>query len=161
MLALALAALVAATPPVHQVHPDKLFAHQLPAARSSGVSVLLPTNLPQYAPQTGLFPSVTHGRGHYELQLGAVAHCNGADACFVAEFSANRGGTHTGAANVHLNGGVSAWYRPISCGASCAPANLWWRRNGVLYQIQVKDPVAPARTMMIALGNSALAAGAR
>jgi hypothetical protein len=29
-------------------------------------------------------------------------------------------------------------FRPVSCGGSCAPANLWWEQNGVMYQIQIR-----------------------
>jgi len=29
-------------------------------------------------------------------------------------------------------------FRPVSCGGSCAPANIWWEQNGVMYQIQIK-----------------------
>ena len=29
-------------------------------------------------------------------------------------------------------------FRAVSCGGSCAPANLWWEQNGVMYQIQIK-----------------------
>jgi hypothetical protein len=39
---------------------------------------------------------------------------------------------------VALAGGVCGVFRSISCGGSCAPANLWWRQNGVTYQIQIK-----------------------
>lgn len=33
----------------------------------------------------------------------------------------------------HLHG----FFRAVSCSGSCAPANLWWEQNGVLYQIQL------------------------
>jgi hypothetical protein len=39
---------------------------------------------------------------------------------------------------IALSGGRTAIFRPISCKGSCAPANLWWERNGVTYQIQAK-----------------------
>jgi hypothetical protein len=39
---------------------------------------------------------------------------------------------------VALAGGLSGMFRPVSCGGSCAPANLWWEQNGVMYQIQIK-----------------------
>ena len=29
-------------------------------------------------------------------------------------------------------------FLPVSCGGSCAPANLWWEQNGVMYPIQIK-----------------------
>lgn len=39
---------------------------------------------------------------------------------------------------VALAGGLIGMFRPVSCGGSCAPANLWWEQNGVMYQIQIK-----------------------
>jgi hypothetical protein len=39
---------------------------------------------------------------------------------------------------VALSGGRTGMFRPVSCGSSCAPANLWWEQNGVMYQIQIK-----------------------
>jgi hypothetical protein len=39
---------------------------------------------------------------------------------------------------VALSGGRTGMFRAVSCGGSCAPANLWWEQNGVMYQIQVK-----------------------
>jgi hypothetical protein len=43
-----------------------------------------------------------------------------------------------GASRVALAHGVTGFFRPVSCGGSCAPANLWWICDGVQYQIQVK-----------------------
>lgn len=39
-----------------------------------------------------------------------------------------------------LAGGRVALFSPVSCGGSCAPANLWWEQNGVQYEIQIKLP---------------------
>jgi hypothetical protein len=39
---------------------------------------------------------------------------------------------------VALSGGRTGIFRAVSCGGSCAPANLWWEQNGVMYQIQIK-----------------------
>jgi len=39
---------------------------------------------------------------------------------------------------VALSAGRTGMFRPVSCGGSCAPANLWWEQNGVMYQIQIK-----------------------
>ena len=39
---------------------------------------------------------------------------------------------------VGLSGGRIGMFRPVSCGGSCAPANLWWEQNGVMFQIQIK-----------------------
>jgi len=37
-----------------------------------------------------------------------------------------------------LASGIVGMFRPVSCGGSCAPANLWWEQGGVMYQIQIK-----------------------
>jgi hypothetical protein len=39
---------------------------------------------------------------------------------------------------VALSRGRKGMFTPVSCGGSCAPANLWWEQNGVMYQIQIK-----------------------
>jgi hypothetical protein len=39
---------------------------------------------------------------------------------------------------IRLANGIVAHFSPVSCGGSCAPANLWWVQNGVEYQIQIK-----------------------
>jgi hypothetical protein len=39
---------------------------------------------------------------------------------------------------VSLSGGRVGMFSAVSCGGSCAPANLWWEQNGVMYQIQIK-----------------------
>jgi len=41
---------------------------------------------------------------------------------------------------VHLGNGIDASFRPVSCGGSCAPANLWWHMSGHEYSVQLKLP---------------------
>ncbi|MBV9573607.1 MAG: hypothetical protein JOY93_06100 [Acidobacteriales bacterium] len=41
---------------------------------------------------------------------------------------------------VKLAHGLRGFFRAVSCGGSCAPANLWWEQNGTLYQIQLHLP---------------------
>lgn len=43
-----------------------------------------------------------------------------------------------GKRGIRLANGNTAYFSPVSCGGSCAPANLWWVQNGVEYQIQIK-----------------------
>jgi hypothetical protein len=38
---------------------------------------------------------------------------------------------------VDLSRGRTGMFIPVSCGGSCAPENLWWEQNGVMYQIQI------------------------
>lgn len=38
---------------------------------------------------------------------------------------------------VDLSRGRTGMFIPVSCGGSCAPENLGWEQNGVMYQIQI------------------------
>ena len=63
---------------------------------------------------------------------------------------------------VALSGGRTGMFRPVSCGGSCAPANLWWAQNGVMYQIQMKLrsglPEKDEETILVETANSTVAA---
>ena len=67
---------------------------------------------------------------------------DGGDAAFAAGFGGStrifgpQGLPNT--RRVALSGGRTGMFRPVSCGGSCAPANLCWEQNGVMYQIQIK-----------------------
>lgn len=41
---------------------------------------------------------------------------------------------------VRLKNGITAHFRAISCGGSCAPVNLWWQQEGAQYALQVNMP---------------------
>ena len=63
----------------------------------------------------------------------------GVDASFAAGFGGSTRLEHLPDAHlVKLSGGRTGMFMPVSCGGSCAPANLWWEQNGVMYQIQIK-----------------------
>ena len=61
---------------------------------------------------------------------------------------------------VSLSGGRSALFRAVSCGGSCAPANLWWEQNGAMYQIQIKlssaMPERRQKRILVETANSML-----
>ena len=66
---------------------------------------------------------------------------------------------------VELSKGILGYFRPVSCGGSCAPANLWWKEDRVLYQIQLKlsstVPEKDQQSVLAAAANSAILAGPR
>ena len=66
---------------------------------------------------------------------------------------------------VKLSHGQLGYFRPVSCGGSCAPANLWWKEDRVLYQIQLRlSPHLSEKDQqgkMISVANSAILAGPR
>jgi hypothetical protein len=103
------------------------------------IAILLPSKLPA--------PIRTRD---IKLASGTVSE----DGYFISLFFTNMGSNATFAAcfggstrvlrdlpntrPVALAGGLLGMFRPVSCGGSCAPANLWWEQNGVMYQIQIK-----------------------
>jgi hypothetical protein len=66
---------------------------------------------------------------------------------------------------VKLARGMRGSFRPVSCGGSCAPANLWWQEGGVLYQIQMKLPSTlreqAQKNAITSVADSAILAGPR
>jgi hypothetical protein len=63
------------------------------------------------------------------------------DATFAARISGSTKKTVGALPNtvvVKLLNGASAQFRPVQCGGSCAPANLWWQVEGVEYSVQLK-----------------------
>ena len=66
----------------------------------------------------------------------------GSDATYAAGFGASTRlvGDVPHSHRIKLAGGRMAIFSVVSCGGSCAPANLWWEQNGVLYDIQIKLP---------------------
>ena len=66
--------------------------------------------------------------------------------------------THT----VALTHGRTGLFRPVYCGGSCAPANLWWEQHGLMYQIQIKlnseTPEKDQQKILVAAANSIVTA---
>jgi hypothetical protein len=92
------------------------------------------------------------------------------NAGFAASFGARDNATYsprelTNVQEVKLAGGIVGFFRPVSCGGSCAPANLWWERGSALYTLQLKLPSAldekRQRKIITQVGNSAILAGPR
>jgi hypothetical protein len=97
-------------------------------------------------------------RGRYDLELAGSSRCHGADACFIAAFTARRGQALGERANVRLARGVRGVYHPLSCGASCSPPSIAWVQRGVRYDVQIRitAPRSRERAAMVALANSAI-----
>jgi hypothetical protein len=124
--------------------------------QQSGVPVLVPDRMAlDYGGK--LYASGSGGRNSWALSLSGAPQCGGATACFLAEFSGRRGGHPSFSHPVRLRGGVTGYYKPLSCGGSCSPPALQFLRSGVLYEIQAKVPRSKAD--LVAAANSALRAG--
>ena len=134
----------------------------------SNLAVLLPSRLPR--PFTPVKHAVVQSASKDEYSISLYFQLNVGYSGFAASFDAN---AHPGygpkeipnASEVQLSNGVIGYFRPVSCGGACAPANLWWEEDHVLYQIQLKlSPElseANQQKTIVATANSAIAAGPR
>jgi hypothetical protein len=130
---------------------------------STPLAILLPDSLDLDFAGT-VHASGSGGRRAWSFALAGAPNCGGATACFLASFTAQRGGTPAFRTRVRLRGGIPGWFKPLTCGASCSPPVLQYRRRGVLYEIAAKVPDATAaaqRARLVAAANAALRAGPR
>jgi hypothetical protein len=137
-----------------------LLARQIKAVHRAHpfLTVLLPTTMALDAGR--LYGGGGPDRHGYELMVGAVPHCTG-DACFVADFTARRGGTVYGQPT-RVRGAARAGFVPLSCGASCAPPQLDFVVHGVRYTIQARlRSSRHDRATLVAAAEAAIRAGAR
>jgi hypothetical protein len=107
----------------------------------------------------GVYGDGSGTKRRYEFEVAATQEC-GANACFLARFAGERGGEPSFTREVDLLGGITGYYKPLSCGGSCSPPMIEWEQGGVLYSIQAKLGVsgrARQRRAMIAAANSAIA----
>src|SRR5204862_8131267 len=98
----------------------------------------------------------------YELGTG--------NAGYAASFSGKNNSPYSPRAlgnirEVKLTRGIVGFFRAVSCGGSCAPANLWWEQGASLYQIQLKlgSTLGEKKQQKIIteIANSAIQAGQR
>jgi len=140
--------------------PDLVEKPLIAVKKVTKVDVLLPSRL-----STDLRRLYSEGRGRagsYRFELGAVRDCGTATACYVAGFRARRGAKPSNRRKVALRGGRRGYFRPTSCGASCAAPSIEWVRKGVLYTIEAKlGTQRTERRILIRLANSAIANGPR
>jgi hypothetical protein len=153
----------------HSRAPAQVFKSLLPQIKEqTKVPVFLPSDLPQqigkakYSVAGDLQADKYEISLYYELGIG--------DAGFAAFFTGQADAKYRpeelpNVKEVKLARGTKGFFWPVSCGGSCAPANLWWMDGGVLYQIQLKLPATMSErdqeNMIIAAANSAITAGPR
>ena len=161
LLALALLLLLPAAAPAKTLDLPELFQEVLPEVKAqTDVPVLLPQ---RYRSDTRRnVPSGIGGAGGYSLGIASVRNCGGATACFVADFSATKGGRPFGPRKATLAKGRKARFKPLTCGASCSPPSIEWKERGVVYRIAAN--VGDKRTergLLIKMANEAIRRGPR
>lgn len=166
---IAAAAALAAAAPAAAVIAQPTAGRSLPAVLAKQIravnrarrapAVLLPRSMPLDAQH--LYPSGGPRGFGYDLELGALRGCGGADACFVADFTAAKAHTVFGK-RVHVRGASKAGFFPLSCGASCSPPQIDFLVRGTRYTIQANltSPHGDRRALIDA-AQSAISGGAR
>jgi hypothetical protein len=139
-----------------------LFAGQIHAinAAAKAPPVLVPRAMPLDAKH--LYPSGGPSGERYDLEIGAVRNCGGANACFVADFTAAPGRTVFGK-RVTVTGATKAGFTPLSCGASCSPPQIVFIVHGIRYTIQanLRKTAKGDRATLIGAAELAISAGPR
>jgi hypothetical protein len=135
---------------------------------TSRIPVLLPNELPSAIATAKHAVVDTAGVDEYAITL--YYELGTGDAGFAASFSAQGKPKFnpqevTNVEPVNLAHDLHGFFRAVSCGGSCAPANLWWEENGVLYVIQLElSPDMSDRDQentIVAVVNSAIMGGPR
>jgi hypothetical protein len=158
MLAPLLAAFALVAPPADL---NALFAAELPQVKEkTTLAILLPDRMP--GAWKKLYASGYGKRDSYGFELGSAPDCGGATACFVAEFTAVKGGQPFGRGRATLARGRHGRYQPLSCGASCAPPSISWRERGATYTIQANvGTQRTSREILIKMADQAIVDGPR
>jgi hypothetical protein len=135
------------------------------AKQITDVPVLFPTSLPAFTEDDSAMVSFVDGdKDRYDISLYQRGNDGGAT-IFVGEFTGDR----------HLEGGrigrpvrlidhITGYFRPRSCGGSCAPNSIEWSVKGVHYEIQLRfgfDSNQAEQKTMVDAANSAIAAGSK
>jgi hypothetical protein len=161
LLVTALAVLLAAVPAyaaVKQVNvPSKFSGSLAQVKQKAGIPVRIPSRLRGPVKPSRIFGDASARKGKYRLELGVTRQCNGSNACFVAAFFGEKGGSITNSTAVALHGGITGYFAQGGCGASCAPNSIEWMQGGVRYEIQFKNRKRALRR----LANQAIDAGPR
>ncbi|MEA2134613.1 MAG: hypothetical protein QOC68_2522 [Solirubrobacteraceae bacterium] len=140
--------------------PDLVAKPLIAVNKATKLDVLLPSRMTTHLKR--LYSAGSGRERSYDFEIGAVRNCHSATACFVASFRARAGAKPSNPSKVKLRGGRRGYFRPLSCGASCAAPSLEWVQDGVLYTIEAKlGTKRTERKILVRLANSAIAKGPR
>ena len=144
------------------ISPPSIFKTKLPNVKTkSGLDVYLPSHYRVFTNRR-VSGTATAEDGFYDLEMGIGRRCNGANACFVGNFTGTRGADPAFGRKARLTGGRTGYWKGITCGASCSPAEIQWVEKGVLYSVSTKAVgVKKEKATLVKLANSAINAGPR
>jgi hypothetical protein len=145
------------------VKPPTLFKSKLAQVKSgSGIDVYLPSRLRVYTKPSRARGEASVDDGFYNLEIGAARNCGGATACFLANFTGTKGAKPAFGKKAALTGGRTGYWKGITCGASCSPAEIQWLEGDVLYTVATKGVgVKKEKPTLVKLANEAIKAGPR
>ena len=122
--------------------------------------ILAPDNF--YSDFDELYPYGGGSEKEYALGVAAAPDCGGANACFAADFRAEKGGKPFGRGKVTLAKDRHGRFQPLGCGASCSPPSISWKERGVTYTIQAKVVGKQSdRQLLAKMANEAIRRGPR
>ena len=118
--------------------PASVFKPAIDRVRSkTKIPILLPQKLPaQISEENIKLAWGESSESGYEIAL--YYEEIGSNASFAAGFYASTRVFKIDRRPVTLANGITAHFSPVSCGGSCAPANLVWKQSGLMYIIQIK-----------------------
>ena len=141
---------------------DKLQAVLLRVKSSTEIPVLVPDAMPQAENKRNVCVTGGSNRDAYIITISEESGC-GANAGMIASFTAERNARLSEKSEadkvISLANGIVGFYTAKSCGASCAPPQIEFVYENVLYTFQFKPSekgVEFDETSMIELVNSAI-----
>lgn len=149
--------------------PAAVFIPKLSELKSrTHVPILLPDGLPK--PFSDAKYVVIESANESQYDIGLYYRLDYGNAGFAGSFSGNAKPNYNPRDLPHVDSillanGIQGYFRPVSCGGSCAPANLWWKIGDVLYQLQLKlrsdMDTQQQKDIVSSVADSAICAGAR
>jgi hypothetical protein len=145
------------------VKPPTIFKSKIPTVKAdSGIDVFLPSRLRVFTTARRAKGTATAEAGTYNLSLGIGSRCGGSNACYLANFTGTRGADPAFGRKAALTGGRTGYWKGITCGASCSPAEIQWLEGDVLYTVATKAVgVKKEKATLVKLANEAIKAGPR
>lgn len=148
--------------------PEALASVLAEVKAKSPLEVLLPSELPHPFAEAKYATVQSASQNEYGISL--YYKLDVGDSGFAASFGAEAHPDYgpqdiPNVRRIKLSHGLVGYFREVGCGGSCAPANLWWEEDHVLYSLQLRlRPDLPDKDQqrkMIAVANSAILAGPR